>query len=258
MTDRVNLQNITIVLVRPRIPENIGAAARAMQNMGIKRLVLVQPQVLDPDRMLMMATHAAAEIIENMQLHADLKEALSPYQYVIGTTARLGGQRPAFTFPSKSAENLIGVSQSNQVAILFGPEDRGLSNEDLRNCHELIHIPTAEFSSLNLAQAVLVVCYELFLASREEKGEFQPRLANRHELDGMYEQLKGILIRISFINPENPEHWMNNLRRFFNRLPLRSREVNIIRGICHQIDWYAGKCYMDGQAVHTPESKEMK
>jgi len=246
MSDRVMLQNISIVLHRPRISENIGAAARAMQNMGIGRLIVVEPQQLDRERALMLATHAAAGIIENMQIRTDLKETLSPFHFVAGTTARLGGQRPVLKSPAKLAESLIPLSQQNEVAIVFGPEDRGLSNEDLRNCHELVQIPTAEFSSLNLAQAVLIVCYEIFLAAREEKTEFIPRLANRHELAGMYAQLKEILVRISFINPDNPEYWMNNLRRFFNRLPLRAREVSIIRGICRQIDWYGGKCYADG------------
>ena len=246
MPERIKLQNVSIVLHRPRISENIGAAARAMQNMGIERLIVVAPPQLDPERVRMMATHAAAKVVEKMQVLTDLKEALSPYQYVAGTTARLGGQRPVLKSPANLAENLISISQQNQVAILFGPEDRGLSNEDLRNCHELVHIPTAEFSSLNLAQAVMIVCYEIFLAAREEATEFAPRLANRHELEGMYAQLKEILVRISFINPDNPDYWMNNLRRFFNRLPLRAREVSIIRGICRQIDWYGGKSYKDG------------
>jgi len=246
MPDRVILQNVSIVLVRPRISENIGAAARAMQNMGIDRLIVVAPWAYDRERALMMATHAAAGVIEKMQVFRDLKEALYAYQFVAGTTARLGGQRPVLKSPAGLAESLISISHHNQVAILFGPEDRGLSNEDLRSCHELVHIPTAEFSSLNLAQAVMIVCYEIFLAAREEKKEFLPRLATRHELEGMYAQFKEILVRISFINPDNPDFWMNNLRRFFNRLPLRAREVRIIRGICRQIDWYGGKCYQDG------------
>jgi tRNA/rRNA methyltransferase len=132
------------------------------------------------------------------------------------------------------------------VAILFGPEDRGLSNEDLRLCHALVNIPTAEFSSLNLAQAVMVICYALRSSAFEEKAAFTPQLANRRQLDGMYNQLRDILIRISYINPENPDYFMNNLRHFFTRMQLRAREVSIIRGICRQINWHAGKCYADG------------
>ncbi|MCP4368038.1 MAG: RNA methyltransferase, partial [Deltaproteobacteria bacterium] len=133
-----------------------------------------------------------------------------------------------------------------RVAIVFGPEDRGLSNENIRLCHVLVNIPTAEFSSLNLAQAVMVICFEIFSAGRKENQEFVPRLANRHELDGMYDQLKDILVKISYINHENPDYWMNKLRYFFTRMQLRAREVSIIRGICRQIDWYGKKRYEDG------------
>ncbi|MBN2126737.1 MAG: RNA methyltransferase, partial [Deltaproteobacteria bacterium] len=92
-----------------------------------------------------------------------------------------------------------------------------------------------------LAQAVMILCYELFLAGREPARESVPRLANRFELEGMYGHLKDVLTKIGFINPQNPEHWMLNVRRFLSRLPLRAREVRIIRGICRQIDWYTGR-----------------
>ena len=246
MPQCINLSNISIVLHRPRSSENIGAAARAMRNMGISHLVIVDPSNLDLIKVLKMATHAASNIIKKIEVSETLKEALTPYNYIVGPTARLGRQRQVIGRPSRLAEILIPISVENRIAVLFGPEDKGLSNEDIRYCHALVNIPSSEFSSLNLAQAVMIMCYELFLASREEKHEFFPRLASRHELEGMYEQLKDILVRISFINPENPDHWLNNMRRFFSRLPLRAKEVNIIRGICRQIDWYTTKCYGDG------------
>ena len=121
-----------------------------------------------------------------------------------------------------------------------------MTNADLRLCHRLVNIPTAEFSSLNLAQAVMVVCYELFQYHSDRSSEFAPRLANRRELDAMYDVLTKVLMRISFINPQNPDYFMNNLRHFFSRLPLRAKEVQIIRGICRQIDWYGEKRYRDG------------
>ncbi|MFC1815234.1 RNA methyltransferase [Thermodesulfobacteriota bacterium] len=246
MPDRVNLENVAIVLQRPRYPENIGAAARAMCNMGISQLIVVDPQNFDLERVQMMATHAAAVVVKQIKVFRDLKEALAPYHYVVGTTARLGGQRQTIKSPAKLAASLVTISRQNRVAILFGPEDRGLSNEDIRYCHVLANIPTSEFSSLNLAQAVMIVCYAIFVTNQEEKTNFIPRLATRHELDGMYDQFKDILVRISFINPDNPDYWMNNLRHFFNRLQLRAREVRIIRGICRQIDWYGKKSYQDG------------
>ncbi len=247
MSDRVNLDNISIVLLQPRYSENIGAAARAMRNMGIRSLVIVDPQNFDLSKALKLATHSASDIIEKSKYYQDLKEALSPFNYVVGTTARLGGQRQVVLAPLTLARKLIPISAKNRIAILFGPEDKGLSNEDIRFCHALVNIPTAEFSSLNLAQSVMILCYEIFIAGGEANEEFTPRMASRYELDGMYDQLKDILVRISYINSENPDYWLNHFRSFFTRLQLRAKEVNIIRGLCRQVDWYGKKCYEDGK-----------
>ena len=246
MPTGINLANIGVVLHQPRFPENIGAAARAMCNMGISRLTVVDPENCDLTRVLKMATHVAADVVENMECTLDLRKALAGYHYVVGTTARLGGQRRATSNPARLARRLAPLSEQNRIALLFGPEDRGLSNQDLRLCHELVTIPTADFSSLNLAQAVMVVCYSLFTAGAQPSAAAAPRLASRHELDGMYDQLRDILVCINYINPENPDYWMGRLRQFFTRLQLRAREVSIIRGICRQMDWYAGKRYRDG------------
>jgi tRNA/rRNA methyltransferase len=242
----VNLDNIHIVLNRPRYPENIGSAARAMWNMGLQRLVVVAPENFDLQQALKLSTHAAAHVVKQALHHDALQEALSGYHYVVGTTARLGRQRHVIRTPETLAAHLITISQENSVAVLFGSEDKGLSNEDIRYCHALLNIPTAGFSSVNLAQAVMIVCYALATAGLETTPPFIPRLASRHELDGMYAQLKDILARISYINSENPDYFMNNFRRFFSRMQLRSKEVRLIRGICRQIDWYAGKRYRDG------------
>ena len=246
MPDKINLNNIAIVLTGTRYPENIGAAARAMLNMGIERLILVDPQNYDLARINKMATHAAAVVVERLAVYDTLKEALAGFNYVVGTTARLGGQRKVVSSPAKLAQKLAPLSDQNRIAVLFGPEDRGLSNVDIRSCHTLVNIPTAEFSSLNLAQAVMVTCYELFRFSLDKPGEFAPRLANQHELEAMYDQLKDVLMRISFINPDNPDYFMNNLRHFFARMQLRAKEVQIIRGICRQVNWYGEKRYRDG------------
>jgi tRNA/rRNA methyltransferase len=247
MSDKINLDHIAIVLQRPRYPENIGAAARAIRNMGIKTLVVVEPENFDISRVRKMATHAAADVVDKIIIHDSLPRALADFNYIVGTTARIGGQRRTIDQPAKLADKLVSITCENQVAIVFGPEDRGLSNADIQLCHALVTIPTAEFSSLNLAQAVMVICYELFKIRHPVEGKFTPRLANRHELEGMYDQLSDILVRISYINPENPAYWMNKLRHFFNRLPLRAREVSIIRGICRQMSWYGEKRYQEGK-----------
>ena len=243
---KINLSNIAVVLNRPRISENIGAAARAMMNMGVRRLIVVDPQNCELDKICKLATHAALDVVEQMEVVPDLKTALSEFRYVVGTTARLGGQRRTISTPARLAEKLVPISEQNRIAILFGPEDRGLTNEDIRNCDFLVNIPTADFSSLNLAQAVMVICYEMFRYTTEKPKESMPRLANRFELGAMYEALQDVLVRISFINPQNPDYFMNNFRQFFSRLPLRAKEVQIIRGICRQVDWYGKKCLQEG------------
>lgn len=236
--DALRLDNIAIVLVEPQIPENIGAAARAMNNMGIGQLMLVKPKNCDLTRLLKMATGSSIDIIEEMEVFDSLQEAIGPFEYVVGTTARTGALRPALTVPRRLALDLAAISQNNRIAILFGPEDRGLSNEHLRYCHTIATIPTSRFSSLNLAHSVMIICYEIFMAGKELPKESPPRLANKFELEGMYDHLKDVLQKIGFINPQNPEHWLLNIRRFLSRLPLRAREVRVVRGVCRQIDWY--------------------
>ncbi|MDA8404067.1 MAG: RNA methyltransferase [Desulfobacteraceae bacterium] len=253
MERTINLDNITIVLNRPRFPENIGAAARAARNMGIRNLMVIRPENDDIEKIMRLATHEARDIVESMGRFDDFSEALSSFHYVVGTTARLGGERKAVNRPTEIARLLADISSLNRIAIVFGPEDRGLVNEEIRLCHRLINIPTADFSSINLAQAVMIVCYELFQSTRIEADRFTPRLATRHELDGMYERLRDVLVRINYILPDNTDYWMSRMRLFLARMPLRAREVSIIRGICRQIDWYGKKCYMDGQAGNPPD-----
>jgi len=235
---KVNLTNIAIVLHRPHFPENIGAAARVAKNMGITRLIVVEPWDCDLTKILKMATHNVEDIVAEMEVFDDLKNALESFHYVVGTTARTGSQRLAVQHPRRLAQKLVNISQNNRVAIVFGPEDRGLKNKELQYCDELVTIPTGGFSSINLAQAVMILAYEIFLASSDEPKTFVPRLANRDELEGMYDHLKATLTKINFVNPENPEYWMMSVRRFLGRIGLRAREVKLIRGICRQLDWY--------------------
>jgi len=213
--------------------------------MGLHKLVVVDPKECDLTRIAKMATHSALDVVEAMDVFDDLPEALAPFGYVVGTTARQGSHRKALWDPAQLSRQLIPISRENEIAVVFGPEDRGLTNEDLRCCHAMVTIPTADFSSLNLAQAVMVLCYEIFRAATEPPVPFVPRLATRHELDGMYAQLQDILTRIGFINEQNPEHWMDNIRRFLSRLPLTAREVKILRGVCRQVDWYTERRFAE-------------
>ena len=237
---RVCLDRVAVVLFRPRLAENIGAVARAACNMGINRLVAVSPLDLDRDRMAMLATGPAERLLDRMEVHDDLARALEPFQYIVGTTARLGGVRNDYYSPREMAARLVEVSAHNDVALLFGPENWGLTNDELPFCHALVTIPTGDCSSLNLAQAVMVMAYELFTAV-SPKPHFVPRLANSRELESMYAMLEATLVKINFISHLNPEHWMFNVRRLFARHGLRAREAQVIKGICRQIDWYVGQ-----------------
>jgi len=250
---KVNLENVAVVLHEPHFPENIGAAARAAKNMGVKRLIVVNPRDCDLTRILKMATHTAEDVVAEMEVYDELEDALAPFSHIVGTTARTGSHRQTVRSPRRLAEDLIPITQENLTAILFGTETRGLTNGELKYCHSLVTIPTADFSSLNLAQAVMIMLYEIFLAGNAESKAFVPRLATAREMEGMYGNLRDTLSRINFINPENPEYWMVGVRRFFNRIGLRAREVKIIRGICRQVDWY---CRQKADSERTAPSKE--
>ncbi len=255
MAHRIKLDNIHIVLVEPQIPENIGFVARAMTNMGLSHLHLVSPKNCDLSRIVKTATGPSIDVIEQMELHQDLREALGPFHYVVGTTARTGSLRPALTNPRDLANDLIAISRENLVAILFGCEDRGLTNQDLKYCHTIATIPTSRFASLNLAHSVLLFAYEIFMASREEEPPQVPRMADKFELEGMYDHLRAVLSKIGFLDPQNPEHWLLNIRRFLSRIPLRARDVRIIRGICRQIDWYTDQVQKGLRPSPRPEDE---
>lgn len=242
--ESINLNNISIVLHRPRFPENIGSAARAAANMGISKLVVVSPEDFDREKILKLATHAVKPVVDEIKIYDDMAEALAPFQYAVATSARTGRSRPATQRPDTAAKKLIPISQLNSIAVVFGPEDRGLSNEELKYCQDVIIIPTAGFHSLNVAQAVMIVCWELYRTSLvgESMGSAAtdpvPELATEHDLEGMYDHLEQTLTKIGFLDKANPDHWMRNIRRMFHRFLLRKVDVNLFRGICRQINWY--------------------
>lgn len=241
MENVLKLENISIVLHKPKFPENIGSSARAMKNMGIKDLLVVDPDDFDLTKIEKMATHAAKDVVDNIRRFDTLEDAIGNFSYVVGTTARVGKNRQVIHDPAELAKSLIPISVNNKIAIIFGREDRGLESNDVMLCHSLLNIPTHGFSSLNLSQAVMVVCYELFKAKGELSKDFLPALATRFELEQMYGHLKDMLIKIDFIQKDNPDYWLNNFRAFFSRLPLRAKEVRIIRGVCRQVEWYGHK-----------------
>jgi TrmH family RNA methyltransferase len=255
------LQNISIVLVRPQFAGNIGSVCRAMKNTGFSRLVLVSPEQ-DPlsAEARMMAT-SAIDILRRARTCSSLEEALGGFRWIAGTSARKGINRGPFISPREISPEILQHARSIPVAILFGPEDRGLTNRDLDPCHALIRIPTHPgMTSLNLAQAVLLVCYELYLTRLQElrnaecgmRNERRVRkddpasssalpapLAEFQKVEKMYAHLEQLLLRIGFLDTNNPKRIMHTLRRIFGRASLGDRDVAILRGIFRQLEWYA-------------------
>lgn len=239
---KAKTKNISIVLYKPKYAGNMGAVARAAKNMGIEHMIVVGTQNVDREEMQQRSTHLASDVLDKIRYVEHAAEALSGFNYIVGTTARLGKGRGPFITPREAAKSIADLSQKNKIALLFGPEDTGLANEQLRLCHSVVTIPTSRaFTSLNLSHAVMILCYEIFVASSGaiEKDDVTPKLARSEELEGMYGQIKTLLADIGFLNPENPDYWMMHLRRFFSRAGILSREVKIVRGICRQLQWYA-------------------
>ncbi len=233
VADITLLSRIALILVRPKIPENIGAAARIAWNMGITRLILVRDSLPEREPMAKMATHKAAHLIDNLEIYPNLPEALTNFTVVVGTTARRGRQRFVTQTPRQMVEALRPQLANNQVALLFGPEDTGLTNDDLKYCQMASAIPTADFSSLNLAQAVAIHCYELHHGIIHASKDMTPapQLATSFELESMYSLLEKSLFAIDFMKKVSHTYWMSNIRNFFSRMQLTSKDANIIRGV---------------------------
>ncbi len=237
----MSLAKLCIILVRPKYSGNIGAVTRAMDNFGIQDLRLVGPVTLCRQEADSMAVHARG-LLDRLRIYTSLREASADCQRVIGTTCRSGLYREGSRSPRSLAAELVPMLELNRSALVFGPEDTGLTNTDLRYCHDLVTIPTAaHFRSLNIAQAVLVCCYELFLAGQDAAADStagrELALAERQEF--MYDKLQQALLTVGFLHRDNPDHIMLALRRILGRAGLEDRDVRIFLGLAHQIGWYA-------------------
>lgn len=244
------LNKVRIVLVRPRGGANIGAVARAMKNMGLEDLVLVRPAVVRAFWSKAMAVHAE-DVLSRARRCDSLAEAVADCGVVAGTTCRQGLYRSAALTPRQAAPRLIAAAAANRVALVFGPEDQGLSNEDLKSCHQLVMIPTApEYPSLNLSQAVMVCVYELFLAV-QSTATAAPELAAAARVQFMFARLQAALLSIGFLHQDNPDHIMFALRRVLGRAQLEERDVNIWLGLARQIEWFGQGGWRTMAAKHS-------
>ncbi|MCL1980923.1 MAG: tRNA methyltransferase [Proteobacteria bacterium] len=234
------LAQVGIILVGPKYPENIGASARIASNFGIGELVVVSEERFDQERMLKMATHKAAALIQTMRVCRTTAEAAAPFHAIVGTTARQGRHRPEDQTPREVMAAMAPLMTANRIGLMFGPESTGLSNEDLDLCQFASTIPTAGFSSINLAQAVAIHCYELYTAVQPHPFAAIPKseFANSFDLEGMYEHIEEALNEITFLHDTNRVYWMRNIRQFLGRVRLKKREASMIRGICRKLLWH--------------------
>lgn len=237
----LDTDKIAIVLVEPQSPGNVGSVCRAMKNMGLSELRLVNPCPVEHPEALKFAV-SARDLLEKATVFPSLAEALADRAVSVATTRRHGKYRRDIMTPEETAVRLHGQLGENSAALVFGREDNGLTTDELALCTWQATIPTdAAYGSLNLAQAVLIFCYELFRNSREPGSAAARLLAGSQETETLYQHMERTLLRIGFLNPQNPDHIMRTFRRIFARAELDSREVAILRGMMTQIDWAAGE-----------------
>ena len=235
------LKNIRIVLVGTLYSGNVGSVCRAMANMGIRDLVLAGPQLCDKwEEAARMAVHAT-DILDARRETPTLEQAVADCAFVVGTTARGGLYRQHVKTPRDVAPELLRLAANGKVALVFGREDKGLSNDEIGQCTHLIRIPVhPDYTSLNLSQAVLLCCYELYSAL----GTYEPPIekslpavaVHKQKLTGMWREM---LLLIGFMKEDKADHMMQGVQRIFSRGVYSEDDVAIMMGVARQADWAA-------------------
>ena len=242
MKARGPLSRIRVVLSRPSHPGNIGAAARAMKNMGIARLVLVRPRRFpDPEARAMAS--GALGILQSARVCADLDEALAGTVFSVALSARPRELAHAPLDARAAAREIVEAARAGEVAVVFGNETVGLSNGEVMRCNRLARIPASEeYASLNLAQAVQVMAYEVRMAALAPAAPASKSDPAAHEdIEQLYAHLERSLTASGFLHPSHPRKLMDRLRRLFARAKLEKVEVNILRGMLAAWDRPRGK-----------------
>jgi TrmH family RNA methyltransferase len=228
------LSKIRIVLIETSHPGNIGGIARAMKNMGLSQLVLVNPKEF-PSQVASARASSATDVLDEAKVVGSLDEALVGTKLAIGASARLRKVSWPQLDVRETAQLVMETVDEGDVALVFGREDSGLSNAELDKCHYLAHIPTNPvYSSLNIGAAVQVFAYECLMATNiksvHNKG-YRHKLASTDQLEGFYEHLFEALQDIEFLDPAKNARFMRRMRRLFNRSQLDVKEVDILRGV---------------------------
>lgn len=253
----MNLDNLHIVLVETTHPGNIGATARAMKNMGLQRLTLVKPALFPHAEATARAAGGSA-ILTRARVVESLDAALADCHLVIGTSARRRHLACPALDPRQCAERVSSYSEHSQVALLFGRERTGLTNAELDRCHFIVHIPThPDYSSLNLAAAVQVLAYEMYMIHSAAQAIPLTRVtaapATAQEMQLFFEHLQQTLLEIGFLDPTNPRHIMRRLRRLFNRALPDQHEINILRGILTALQLHQNTSRSALESIRSPD-----
>ncbi|MBS0351574.1 MAG: RNA methyltransferase [Proteobacteria bacterium] len=233
------LENIRVVLVNPSHPGNIGAVARAIKNMGLSRLYLVAPEKFPHPEATFRAV-GADDILKSAVVTDNLGQALADCHLVYGTSARTRHLGWPLCGARECAQQIVALGPQQQVAVVFGRESSGLTNQELAYCNYHVHIPTApDFSSINLAAAVQICAYEIYMAHQPQSGKMdseQELPATNEQILGFYTHLESTLINIGFLNPHHPKKLMQRIKRLFSRAQIDHTEINILRGVLTAID----------------------
>ena len=238
----MNLENIDIVMVGTTHPGNIGAAARAMHNMSFANLVLVQPKCPVGEIAYARAS-GANSVLDQRRNPDDLQQAVRDCSLVIGSSARKRSLAWPELSPRQLAEKINDLDADSRVALVFGREHSGLTNEELQHCHYMVNIPTnPDFSSLNVASAIQIICYEIFNQNPSETRVIpvsgQDVAATSEEIEGYYQHLEQVMTTTQFLDTNNPGLLLQRLRRLYQRAELSKNEVNILRGILSSVEKY--------------------
>ena len=252
------LDQIRIVLVEPKQPGNIGAVARAMKNMGLSRLYLVNPADHTCGEARAMA-HGSGDILYGATVVTSLHQALAGATLVVGTSHRRRRDFGVIYGPRAVAEKFLALPEGTGGAIVFGREETGLTNDELQLCQIVSRVPSAvQYPSLNLAQATLIYGYELYQTVHEPRQTPHLHLAPYEEIESMYDHIRRALHKLGFVSRHHPETFMRSIRRVFGRIQLERRDVATIHRIFRQVDRFISRHGLDPEPdTSTKNSKNM-
>ena len=235
---RIQRENIYFILVEPRTPGNVGSAARALKTMGFKNLLLVNPCDFQSPEAQWMA-HASNDILKGAEIYTNLQDAIADKNFVVATTQRKRGFNLPYFTPRELVKKAVPISLEHKIAVVFGREKTGLTNEELSLCDAVSTIPAStRHPSLNLAQTVMIYCYEFFNAAYGEEKKYKWNIASHSELETLYQHLLQSLQRIGFVPIDSWENFKVRFSRMMGRANAEVRDVRVWHKIFKSYEQY--------------------